>query len=102
MILINVEKLKERIRDLSCGGTLHSTARGTLISVNRVMEAIDEMAFELLRKGVWLRHEKVVNGKVVYSDDTYVCSHCRDIWSSMTKMKFCPSCGTEMEYKDDE
>lgn len=54
------------------------------------------------RKGVWLRHEKVVDGKVVYSDDTYVCSHCRDIWSSMTKMKFCPSCGTEMEYKDDE
>ena len=58
--------------------------------------------FEPQRKGVWLRHEKVVNGKVVYSDDTYVCSHCKDIWSSMTKMKFCPSCGTEMEYKDDE
>lgn len=58
--------------------------------------------FELQRKGVWLRHEKVVDGKVVYSDDTYVCSHCKDIWRSGIKMKFCPSCGTEMEYKDDE
>ena len=50
-----------------------------------------------VKHGHWLKHEIVVNGKVTFAKDAFVCSLCQDIWHTSSKMKYCPSCGAKMD-----
>lgn len=52
--------------------------------------------------GKWEKHKVVVDGEIVESKNSFVCSRCKDIWTTTTKMKYCPSCGAENEGMSDE
>ncbi len=57
----------------------------------------EEPTIDPVKHGHWLKHEIVVNGKVTFAKDAFVCSLCQDIWHTSSKMKYCPSCGAKMD-----
>ena len=69
-----------------------------VLGIEAVIEFVENLpTIDPVPQGEWGKHKVVVDGKIVEAENSFVCSHCKDIWTTTTKMKYCPSCGAIMK-----
>ena len=95
---IDSDGLFKLLASISFNGS-YAFCRGAYVVTEQVLNFIKNSPTVDTVKvhGQWFKREIVVNGKVTFSENEIVCSHCQDIWRTSTKMKYCPSCGAKMD-----
>ena len=61
------------------------------------MKAIPAADVAPVLHGRWELHYEVINGELIPSDKKHVCSECKDIWETSSKLNYCPNCGAKMD-----
>lgn len=96
---IEREALRDKLLNISIDiSNLYNC--GILEGLDRATKRLNEQpAADVtpVRHGRWELHYEVINGELIPSDKKHVCSECKDIWETSSKLNYCPDCGAKMD-----